>query len=134
MKSTGTLKRNYEFMRVYRKGRYLPGRHAVIHFMRRSKGGNRLGVTVGKGVKGSVRRNRLKRLLRESFRLMERRLAPGYDIILVAKAGGTAPPFRDMDRDVRNLLARAGILLPEDADARSGSVDETSADRPDPVL
>ena len=134
MKSTDTLKRNYEFTRVYRKGKYLPGRHAVIHFLRRPRGPNRLGVTVGKGVRSSVLRNRLKRLLRESFRHTEDRLASGFDIILVAKAGGTPPGFREMDRDVRNLLSRAGLFLREESADRDGSMDGKAADRADPVL
>jgi ribonuclease P protein component len=134
MKSTETLKRNYEFTRVYRKGKYLPGRHAVVHFLRRPKGPNRLGVTVGKGVRTSVLRNRLKRLLRESFRQVETRLSGGFDIVLVAKAGSEAPPYREMERDVKGLLARAGLLNAETPAKKDGNPDETSSDRPDPVL
>ena len=134
MKSTETLKRNYEFTRVYRKGKYLPGRHAVVHFLRRPKGPNRLGVTVGKGVRTSVLRNRLKRLLRESFRQIEGRLSGGFDIVLVAKAGSEAPPYREMERDVKGLLARAGLLETEMPAKKDGSLDEATAARPDPIL
>jgi ribonuclease P protein component len=134
MKSTETLKRNYEFTRVYRKGKYLPGRHAVVHFLRRPKGPNRLGVTVGKGVRTSVLRNRLKRLLRESFRQIEGRLTGGFDIVLVAKAGSEAPPYREMERDVKGLLARAGLLEAEMPAKKDGSLDETAASSPAPIL
>jgi ribonuclease P protein component len=134
MESTGTLKRNYEFARVYRKGKYLPGRHVVLHFLKKPSGMNRLGVTVGKGVRTSVLRNRLKRLLRESFRTVEMRLVPGYDLILVAKAGTGAPAYREMERDVKGLLARAGLLVPEPPGQGEETRNEAAADRADPVL
>jgi ribonuclease P protein component len=134
MESTGTLKRNYEFARVYRKGKYLPGRHVVLHFLKKPAGPSRLGVTVGKGVRTSVLRNRLKRLLRESYRTVGTRCLPGYDLILVAKAGESAPPYREMERDVKGLLARAGLLSPEPPAKEEGHRDETSADRADPIL
>lgn len=134
MKTTETLKRNYEFTRVYKKGRYLPGRHAVIHFLRHPGGPTRLGVTVGKGVRTSVRRNRLKRLLRESFRALEDRVVPGYDVVVVARAGGEAPPYREMESDVKGLLARAGLLSAKASPPEGGGSDEAHPDRPDPVL
>ena len=134
MKTTETLKRNHEFTRVYKKGRYVPGRHAVIHFLRRPGGPNRLGVTVGKGVRTSVQRNRLKRLLRECWRALEDRTAAGYDIVLVARAGEKAPGLREMEGDVKGLLARAGLLSAKAPEGAGRERDEAAADRPDPVL
>jgi hypothetical protein len=52
----------------------------------------------------------------------------------VAKAGSEAPPYREMERDVKGLLARAGLLNAETPAKKDGNPDETSSDRPDPVL
>lgn len=117
MKLTQTLRMNYEFSRVYHKGRYLAGRHVVLHYLRRPGRVNRLGVTASRKIKGSVRRNRIKRLLRESYRQIEDRLIPGYDLILVGRDAAELPDFQSVRQDVGRLLQRAGLNQPEPAAA-----------------
>lgn len=111
MKHTTPLRFNYEFSRVYKRGRYLTGNFVVVHFLKR-KGQidkNRLGVTVSRNVSGSVRRNRLKRLIRESYRLMEDELATGYDLIITGRQKDEPPTFAQMDRELGRILRRAGL-------------------------
>lgn len=112
MKLTQPLRMNYEFSRVYSKGRYLAGRHVVLHYLRRSGRINRLGVTASRKIKGSVRRNRIKRLLRESYRLYEDNLTVGYDLILVGRDSAVLPDYRTVSQEVQNLLQRSGISRP----------------------
>ena len=65
----------------------------------------RLGVSVGRRVGGSVQRNRIKRLLREAFRLARAEFPPGYDIVLVPLGpGGT---FAEFQQSVRALVPEA---------------------------
>lgn len=109
MKKTNRLRLNYEFSRVYNKGRFIVGRYVVLHYLRRSGKINRLGVTASRKIKGSVRRNRIKRLLRESFRQLEMHLWPGYDIILVGRENQEQPDFSLIHQEVRRLLDKAGI-------------------------
>ncbi len=111
MKHTEPLRMNYEFARVYKRGRFLAGSLVVVHYLRRKGPGgtNRLGVTVSKSVSGSVRRNRVKRLLRESYRLQEDLLDTGYDIIITGRQAEPALTFAQVDREVGRLLRRAGI-------------------------
>ena len=102
---------NYEFARVYKRGRFLAGSLVVVHYFRRKGpvGPNRLGITVSKSVSGSVRRNRVKRLLRESYRLQEDLLESGFDIILTGRQAEPTLTFAQVDREVGRLLRRAGI-------------------------
>lgn len=109
MKLTQPLRLNYEFSRVYNKGRYLAARHVVIHYLRRPGRPNRLGVTASRKIKGSVRRNRMKRLLRESYRLLEDQLFEGYDLVLVARDGKDLPDYHIVSREVSHLLQKAGL-------------------------
>lgn len=109
MKLTQPLRLNYEFSRVYNKGRYLAARHVVIHYLRRPGRPNRLGVTASRKIKGSVRRNRMKRLLRESYRLLEDQLLEGYDLVLVARDGKDLPDYHIVSREVSHLLQKAGL-------------------------
>jgi ribonuclease P protein component len=109
MKQTQPLRMNYEFSRVYQKGRYLSGRHVVLHYLRRNGKINRLGVTASRKINGSVKRNRLKRLLRESYRLIETEIQPGYDLILVGRESQEPPNLHLLQPEVRQLIRRAGL-------------------------
>lgn len=109
MKKTQPLRLNYEFSRVYSKGRFIAGRYVVLHYLRRPGRANRLGVTASRKIKGSVHRNRMKRLLRESYRQLDMHLQPGYDMILVGRETEDRPDCGIIRQDVERLLRRAGI-------------------------
>jgi len=121
MKHTTPLRFNYEFSRVYKRGRYLTGNFVVVHFLKRKgQGGkNRLGVTVSRNVSGSVRRNRLKRLIRESYRLMEDELVTGYDLIITGRQKDEPPTFAQLDRELGRILRRAGLWVSADTQGLS---------------
>ncbi len=113
MKSSIPLKFNYEFTRVYRRGKYLSERHVVLHYLNRAAKINRVGVTTSKNIGGSVRRNRMRRLLRESYRLNEPYMKKGYDIILLGRGGAPDLTFSEVSREVVHMMRKAGILPPE---------------------
>jgi ribonuclease P protein component len=100
MKHTFTLRRNYEFARVYQKGHHVAGRLVVLHYLRRKRADNRLGVTASRQVNGSVPRNRIKRLLRESYRLNEPFIRPGFDLILVGRASADHPKLAQVEQEM----------------------------------
>ena len=131
MKQTQTLRMNYEFSRVYQKGRYLSGRHVVLHYLKRNGKINRLGVTASRKVNGSVRRNRLKRLLRESYRLIETDLLTGYDLILVGRESQELPDLHLLHPEVCHLVRRAGLQRPAvQPESRSEQVEKQLVNQP----
>lgn len=131
MKQTQTLRMNYEFSRVYQKGRYLSGRHVVLHYLKRNGKINRLGVTASRKVNGSVRRNRLKRLLRESYRLIETDLLTGYDLILVGRESQEPPDLHLLHPEVCHLVRRAGLQRPAvQPESRSEQVEKQLVNQP----
>lgn len=68
---------------------------------------SRLGLSVGKKLGTAVLRNRVKRLLREAFRLESKRLPRGYDLVCVPRAGfiGTLSDYREAIVDAANRSA-----------------------------
>lgn len=67
----------------------------------------RLGVSVSRKVGGSVDRNRVKRVLRETFWDLADRLPPGYDFVLVARTELAALIEREGGAGVRLSIEEA---------------------------
>lgn len=99
MKNTQSLKLNRDFRRVY-KGASHAGGYTVVYARKNRCGFNRLGLTVSKTAGKAVVRNRLKRLMRESYRLMEDDIREGYDIIIVARNRAVGKTFEQIRSDV----------------------------------
>jgi ribonuclease P protein component len=104
---TDRLRKRFEFGRVRDQGRRVYTKSFVILLCPNSEGAQRLGLTVSQKVGGAVRRNRVKRLLREVFRL-ERGLFPSStDVVIIAKAGCEVDSFEA----VRGEIGQAGSAL-----------------------
>lgn len=106
MKKTTPLKKNYEFVRIYKKGRFFAGKYIVIYVMKNRYNINRLGITVNKKVGKSVRRNRIKRLIRESYRFYEEFIPEGIDMVFVARSVETEVGFADIRKEMKFLLKK----------------------------
>ena len=113
MKFTTSLKENYEFRRLYAKGKNGATPCIALYCRRRKGGENRLGFTVGKKVGNAVMRNRVRRRLREIYRLHEDRLSPGYDVVVVARTRAAFSTYRQLDDSFLRLADRLGLLRKE---------------------
>ena len=74
---------------------------------------NRVGVTVGKKLGHAVVRNRVRRRLREVYRLNEERFTPGWDIVVVARSRCISADFGKLTQAYLSLAEKAGILRQE---------------------
>ena len=80
------IRENYLFRRLYHRGKSQPSSCFVIYWhKRRDKNKNRLGITTTKKIGKAVTRNRARRVLLESYRLLESEFPSGMDIVLVAR-------------------------------------------------
>jgi len=113
MNNTVSLKKNYEFQRIFKKGRFQAGRFMTLYVLENRSGTNRLGITASRKVGKSVKRNRIKRLIRKNFRLIENNIETGYDIVFVARESNIMPEFDDIRREMKYLLKRLNLLFQE---------------------
>jgi ribonuclease P protein component len=112
MNNTTPLKKNYEFLRVYKKGKFYVGKYLVLYVLKkRNQTENRLGISVSKKVGKSVTRNRLKRLVKESYRAYEERIHTGNDIVFVARHTEKIPGYSEIRREMKYLLNKLGIFI-----------------------
>ncbi len=105
-----TLKKNYQFQRVFREGQSYSTKHLVLFVVPNQNGSNRIGFVVGKKVGNSVIRNRVKRLMREVFRSQNDTLKQGYDMILLARYRASDLDFWVCKNEFIKLAQKAKIL------------------------
>ncbi len=83
-KTEKILKRN-DYQGIYRRGVRVYSKNFVVVTCKNQTGTKRLGISVSKKAGGAVKRNRLKRLIREFFRLNKGSIADFRDIVIIAK-------------------------------------------------
>ena len=112
MKFSSALKLNHIFRRLYATAGYANG-HLVLYARKNHSQSNRVGITVSKKLGGAVIRNRVRRRLREVYRLHEEQFAPGWDIVIVARSRCIKAEFAALTKAYLSLAEKAGILKEE---------------------
>ena len=113
MKHTYTIKLNYEFRRLYRRGKSAATPFLVVYALKNRRPVSRIGLTVSPKLGGAVVRNRIKRLLREAYRLHETEIMTGYDFILVARSRMVGAKCARVERELLRAIGQLGLLCPE---------------------
>lgn len=114
MVKTVSLKKNHEFTKAYKKGKFYVGKYLILYVINNNTNFNRLGITVSKKIGKSTIRNRTKRLVKESYRAYEKSITDGYDLVFVARAFEIVPPsFAEIKKEMKFLLKKLNVLNSE---------------------
>ena len=108
MKFTARLKLNHIFQRLYHTQGFVSP-YMVMYVRKNALGINRLGFTVSKKQGHAVVRNRIRRRLREVYRLNEQYLTAGWDIVIVARGRALDAPFEKLCGSFIQLARKAGL-------------------------
>ncbi len=114
MKFSKSLKLNHIFRKLYATAGVADS-HLVLYARRNRTGENRVGITVSKKLGHAVVRNRVRRRLREVYRLNEDRFSPGWDIVVVARSKAVHSDFARLTEAYLALAQKAGVLKQDDA-------------------
>ena len=98
------LLRRIEFRRVYEQGRRRRAPICTVFYLANGLSYSRLGITVPKALGKAVLRNRVKRRLREVFRVNQENLPQGWDIVLNPGERVAAIPFPKLEEEILRLL------------------------------
>lgn len=105
------LRSNAEFQQVYKEGTSFTEGQVVLYLLRIDDLSVRqIGFSVSKKLGKAVVRNKIKRRLREVYRHMLPELPHGYRAIVVARRSAAEAEYKQLERSVRGVLAKAGLL------------------------
>ena len=98
---------NRQYQYVYRRGKSFAGRRMVLVYLRARE--NKAGFSVSKKIGKAVRRKRVRRIMREDWRLLRPELKPGK-YIFVARTGSAETPHEKLTAEMRYLLHKADLF------------------------
>ena len=112
MKYSESLKKNRDFQNVYKKGKSYANRYLVMYVLENDTDRNRLGISVSKKVGNSVSRNRIKRLIKEKYRLLEKDVKEKNSLVILWKknVGKEQANFYTIKEDMYYILKKAEMI------------------------
>lgn len=111
MKKTKMLKKNYEFRNVLTKGKYYSGKNIEAFILKNNKNYNLLGLAISVKTAKAVKRNKIKRLIRENYKTIEEYIQTGYSIVFLWKKNADTKNavFSNIKEDIEKIISQSSI-------------------------
>jgi ribonuclease P protein component len=110
LKKYERLQRRKDFELAFRNGSRRQTKNFTIILRPNGLEFSRLGVIVGKKVGNAVKRNRVKRYLREYFRLHKHKLPPSHDVVIIAKREAATLAYQNVREELAAVLFGNNLL------------------------
>lgn len=89
---------------MMKSGKKLSSKHYLLFLQENQKGFHRLGIVAKKEIGSSTLRNRMKRYLREFFRLNKHQISGSYDIVILIKKGPLPKSYWETKEELSKIL------------------------------
>ncbi|MBI3406317.1 MAG: ribonuclease P protein component [Acidobacteria bacterium] len=99
--------RRAEYDRVYRDGRRRTSRNFTVFFHSTGAAESRLGISVKRALGNAVKRNRMRRRIREIFRTHRQEIPAGWDIVIHPRSTVAQAEFTALSTELVSLLKQA---------------------------
>ena len=111
MKKTKMIKRRHEFKMLFSKGKIVYNRNFTFYYLKNKLSINQLGIAVSKKSGNAVDRNRIKRLIRENYKVLEEKLSTGYNLLISVnkKCEVNKVNFYDVKNEMEKSLRKSEI-------------------------
>ena len=113
MKSTKMLKKNYEFKKVLTNGKSFSEKNIIVYIKKNNRFDcNFLGLAISTKICKAVGRNRLKRLIRESYYSIEKNIILGNSIVVLwnKNVDFKKANFWEIKKDMESIFRKANLL------------------------
>jgi ribonuclease P protein component len=99
-----TLRKNNEFRKVFSAGGKKIGKYVIVYLLPVKKKSTRVGIIAKKSIGNAVKRNKIKRILRELWRNRCFQLLSGYDVVILARKKIIQARFSDIEDELMKLI------------------------------
>ncbi|MGL4911745.1 MAG: ribonuclease P protein component [Romboutsia sp.] len=109
---TKGLRKDSDFRTVYKHGKSIANKYLVMYILENKSEDSRLGISVSKKVGKAITRNRVRRLIKEVYRLnVDDKVKAGYDIVFIARIVSKEASYKDIEKSVNHLVKKAEMFI-----------------------
>ena len=105
------LQKSTDYRKVYNHGKSFRAKEDIVWICPNALNYNRLGVSIPKRkLKLSSKRNRVRRLVRETYRINKPKFKKGFDIVIIPGQNRETCTYGELEKDMLKIYRKAGIL------------------------
>ena len=109
--NTDGIKKDSDFRRIYQKGKSFADRNLVIYTKQNGQKKSRIGISVSKKVGKANVRNKVRRYIKEAYRLnVDPEIKNGIDIVFIARINSSNCSYWDIEKSMKYVAKKTGIM------------------------
>ena len=109
MNKEKTIKKNYQFRWIIKKGKKVNKKTVRVFITNNKEKKNKMGIAIKKNIKSAILRNRVKRVIREVYRLEEKKLKQHYNIIICVNTDSVN--YDDIYSDIKKAFYELDMYI-----------------------